>query len=98
MLKLMVPALRLLRAKHKNGESYYWILYYSFSFPAADAECGRNHGENCAPTFGIISYRTYCPPSKRRPLTPSVQSFEGYTSADSFKILEQFYPDKEIGM
>ena len=29
MLKLMEAALELLRAKHKNGESYYWIFFFS---------------------------------------------------------------------
>ena len=29
MLKLLDSAIDLLRNKHKNGESYYWLLYYS---------------------------------------------------------------------
>mgnify|MGYP004443152911 CR=1 FL=1 len=31
MLKLLDSAIELLRTKHKNGEAYYWLLYYSFS-------------------------------------------------------------------
>ena len=30
MLKLLNNALELLRTRHKNGETYYWILYYTF--------------------------------------------------------------------
>ena len=33
MLKLVDGSLELLRQKHKNGETYYWILYYSFFSP-----------------------------------------------------------------
>lgn len=33
MLKLLDSAIELLRTKHKNGEAYYWLLYYSFLSP-----------------------------------------------------------------
>lgn len=33
MLKLLDSAVELLRTKHKNGEAYYWLLYYSFLSP-----------------------------------------------------------------
>lgn len=33
MLKLLDFAVELLRTKHKNGEAYYWLLYYSFLSP-----------------------------------------------------------------
>ena len=33
MLKLLDTSIDLLRTKHKNGESYYWLLYYSFLSP-----------------------------------------------------------------
>ncbi len=33
MLKLLDTSINLLRIKHKNGESYYWLLYYSFLSP-----------------------------------------------------------------
>ena len=35
MLKLMENAVKLLRSKHKFGETYYWILYYSYLSPPA---------------------------------------------------------------
>ena len=44
MLKLLDSAVELLRTRHKNGEAYYWLLYYSFLSPAAE-ECGGNHRE-----------------------------------------------------
>lgn len=35
MLKLMENAVNLLRSKHKFGETYYWILYYSYLSPSS---------------------------------------------------------------
>ena len=33
MLKLVEHSVNILREKHKNGEEYYWILFYSFLSP-----------------------------------------------------------------
>ena len=33
MLKLLDSAVELLRTKHKNGEAYYWLLYYCLLSP-----------------------------------------------------------------
>ena len=33
ILKLLDTSIDLLRTKHKNGENYYWLLYYSFLSP-----------------------------------------------------------------
>ena len=33
MLKLLDNAIDLLRTKHKNGETYYWLLFYTFLSP-----------------------------------------------------------------
>lgn len=33
MLKLLDSSVDLLRNKHKNGETYYWLLYYTFLSP-----------------------------------------------------------------
>ena len=33
MLKLVESAVELLRNRHKYGEAYYWILYYTFLSP-----------------------------------------------------------------
>ena len=75
MLKLMEAALELLRAKHKNGESYYWILYYSFLSPQQMRNV-EEIIEKLRPHIRDISYRTYYR-RRKEPLTPSVQSFGG---------------------
>ena len=33
MLKLLNSSIQLLRENHKQGEHYYWILYYAFFSP-----------------------------------------------------------------
>lgn len=33
MLKLLDSSVDLLRNKHKNGEVYYWLIYYTFPSP-----------------------------------------------------------------
>ena len=33
MLKLLDSSVDLLRNKHKNGEVYYWLIYYTFLSP-----------------------------------------------------------------
>ena len=33
MLNTLMAAVDLLRTKHKHGEQYYWILYYSYLSP-----------------------------------------------------------------
>lgn len=43
MLKLMENAVNLLRNKHKYGEAYYWILYYTYLPPSAVQKHRRNH-------------------------------------------------------
>ena len=58
MLKLAQSAIETLRNKHKNGECYYWILYFAFLSP----QQLRNVDEiieKLRPHVRDISYRTY---------------------------------------
>lgn len=90
MLKLIEMAIDLLRNKHKFGESYYWLLYYTFLSP----QQLRNVDdiiEKLRPHIRDISYRTYY--RKRREAIEAFSSILwGYTSKDSIKLLEQFFP------
>ena len=58
MLKLLDSAVSLLRAKHKNGEPYCWILYYTFLFPQQLLNT-EEIIDNLRPHIWSISYRTY---------------------------------------
>ena len=92
MLKLMETAIELLRSKHKYGESYYWILYYTFLSPQ-QLHNVEEIIEKLQPHIRNISFRTYY--RKRQEAIEALSSvLWGYTSKDSLEILEKFFPDK----
>lgn len=95
MLKLLESAIELLRTRHKNGESFYWILYYTFLSPQQlrDAE---EIIEKLRPHIRDISYRTYY--RKRQDAIEALSSvLWGYTSKDCIEILERFVPNERSG-
>lgn len=95
MLKLMENAVNLLRSKHKFGETYYWILYYSYLSPSSTKNT-EEIIEQLQPHIQDISYRTYF--RKRKEAIESLSSvLWGYTSRDSLNLLEQFFTENEIG-
>ena len=91
MLKLLDSSIELLRTKHKYGEMYYWLLYYSFLCP----QQLRNVEEildQLRPHFLDISYRTYY--RKRNEAIDALSSILwGYTSKDCLEMLEKFFPE-----
>ena len=95
MLKLIENAVNLLRSKHKFGETYYWILYYTYLSPQQYKNT-EEIIELLQPHIQDISYRTYF--RKRKEAIESLSSvLWGYTSRDSLNLLEQFFPENEIG-
>ena len=89
MLKLVDYSVNLLRNKHKYGECYYWILYYSFlspqQFKNADeiVEQLRAHIQD-------MSLRTYY--RQRNKAIEALSSILwGYSSKDSLRILNEFF-------
>ncbi len=58
MLKLLDTSVELLRTKHKYGESYYWLLYYTYLSPQQLANT-QEIIEKLEPHIRDISYRTY---------------------------------------
>ena len=95
MLKLLDSAIELLRNKHKNGETYYWLLYYSFLCPQQFRNV-EEIIEQLRPHIRDISYRTYY--RRRKEAIDALSSILwGYTSKDSLEVLEQFFPDLQDG-
>ena len=96
MLKLLDTSIDLLRTKHKNGESYYWLLYYTFLSPQQLRNV-EEIIEKLRPHIRDISFRTYY--RRRREAIDALSSILwGYTSKDSIEILEKFFPDdKDAG-
>ncbi len=94
MLKLLDSSIEILRAKHKRGEEYYWLLYYSFLSPQ---QLGNIEEiiETLRPHIRDISYRTYY--RKRREAMDALSSILwGYATKENMSVLEQFFP-KEFG-
>lgn len=90
MLKILENSVNIMRNKHKYGETYYWLLYYSYLSP----QQYRNVDEiieMVQPHVSDISQRTFF---RRRKDAVNVLSsiLWGYTSKDSLEIIEQFFP------
>lgn len=95
MLELLDSAVELLRTKHKNGEVYYWLLYYTFLSPQ-QLHNVEEIIEKLRPHIRDISFRTYY--RKRREAIEALSSILwGYTAKDSLAVLEQFFPDSDPG-
>lgn len=96
MLTLVSNAVDLLRKRHKNGETYYWILYYTYFSP----QQLRNVDEiitQLRPYIRDISFRTYY--RRRKDAVEALSSvLWGYTAQDSLSVLEQFFPPEERGI
>ena len=94
MLKLLDTAIDLLRSKHKNGESYYWLLYYSFLSPQQQRNV-EEIIEKLRPHIRDISFRTYY--RKLREAIDALSSvLWGYTSRDSLIILNKLESNLKI--
>ncbi len=91
MLKLLEASLDTLRSKHKNGEVYYWVLYYCFFSP----QKYRNAEEIIdllRPHLLDISYQTFY--RKRKEAVNTLSSILwGYSSRGSVKLLDEFFPE-----
>ena len=90
MLQLLDCAVELLRTRHKNGEIYYWLLYYTYLSP----QQFRNTEEiieQLQPHIRDVSLRTYY--RKQKEAVEALSSILwGYTSKESIGIMENFFP------
>jgi len=90
MLALMESAVNLLRTRHKNGEEYYWILYYSYLSPQQLPNVEEIVTQLC-PHIRDISRATYY--RKREKAVETLSSILwGYTSQDCLALLADFFP------
>lgn len=91
MLNLLNSAVDVLRSKHKHGEQYYWILYYSYLSPQ-QLQNTDEIIESLMPHIANISKRTYY---RKRP--EAVQALSsilwGYNSKDFLEMLNKFFLD-----
>lgn len=92
MLKLIESSVELLRTKHKNGEMYYWILYFSFFSPQKYRNA-EEIMEQLQPHILDISYQTFY--RRRKEAIDALSSILwGYSSRESMNLLDDFFPEK----
>ena len=89
MLTLVQNAVELLRTRHKNGEIYYWLLYYTYLSPQEFRNV-EEIIEQLQPHIRDISIPTYYRWKKKAVETLSTILW-GYTEKDSLRILEEFF-------
>jgi len=93
MLSLVDSAVDLLRTKHKNGEAYYWILYYTYLSPQ-QIENINAIIEQLQPYIRDISRTTYY--RKREKAVNALSSILwGYSSKDCLDLLSEFFPQAD---
>ena len=92
MLQLIETAVGLMRQKHKKGELYYWILYYSFLSPQ-EYENTSEILQALEAHFQPMSVRTYY--TYRQDAIDVLGSvLWGYTSRSRREILDEFAREK----
>lgn len=89
MLTLLDNAINIMRSKHKKGEVYYWLLYYTYLSPQK-LDNVEEIIEQLQPHIRDISLRTYYRIRKEAVETLSSVLW-GYTSQESQDILKRFF-------
>lgn len=93
MLKLLNSAVDILRTRHKSGETYYWLLYYTFLSPQ-QLDNVTEIIEQLQPHIRDIGRTTYY--RKREQAVTALSSILwGYSSKDCMALLADFFPDVE---
>ena len=93
MLSLLNHSVDLLRTRHKNGEEFYWILYFTYLSPQ-QLKNAEEIIEQLRPHMQDISFPTYY--RKRKKAVEALSSILwGYTSQECLQILAQFYPSEQ---
>ena len=93
MLTLLGNAVELLRTRHKNGEAYYWLLYYTFLSPQ-QLDNVNEIIQQLRPHIRDIGRTTYY--RKREQAVEALSSILwGYSSKNSLALLADFFPNLE---
>lgn len=93
MLKLLNNAVDILRTRHKSGENYYWLLYYTFLSPQ-QLDNVNEIIEQLRPHIRDIGRTTYY--RKREQAVEALSSILwGYSSKDCLALLADLFPDTE---
>lgn len=92
----METAVNLLRSKHKYGETYYWLLYYTYLSPQQYKNT-EEIIEQLQPHIRDISYRTYFSQAEGSNRSSFVSPL-GLYFPGQLKSFGAFFPENEKGM
>ena len=92
MLTLLRNAVEIMRSRHKFGEVYYWVLYYSFLSPQ-ELRNVEEIIDQLRPHIRYISFRTYYRRRREAVETPS-SILWGYTAQENLELLKEFFPEE----
>ncbi len=93
MLQLLDSAVGLLRTRHKNGEIYYGLLYYTYLSPQ-QFQNAEEIVMQLQPHIRDISIPTYYR-WKKRAIETLGDILWGYTERSSIQFLDRFVPSAE---
>ena len=91
MLKIIENAVDILRRKHKHGEIYYWILYYTYLSEQEPLNADAILDQLCETLAPVtMSWKTYY--RKRKEAIDCLSTILwGYTSNDCANIVNEFF-------
>lgn len=88
MLNTLESAIETLKTKHKHGEEYYWILYYTYLSPKQYKNTEEIINQ-LSQHMDFISYKTYF--RKRKEAVEALSMvLWGYAAKESIEILNLF--------
>ena len=90
MHSLLENAINLLRTRHKNGEMYYWLLYYTYLSPQKLKNV-EEIIDALRPHIRDISFSTYYRLRKEAVEALSAVLW-GFTAKETLEVLEKFLP------
>lgn len=94
MISLINRSVEIMRNKHKYGEVYYWILYFTYLSPH-QLKNNDEIIEALKPHLGKISRRTYFLRSKEA-IDVLSSILWAYTSKNTINILNELLPELEV--
>ena len=92
MLTLLENAINLLRTRHKNGELYYWLLYYTYLSPQKLKNV-EEIIDALRPHIRDISFSTYYRLRKEAVEALSAVLW-GFTAKETLDVLGKFLPSE----
>ena len=94
MITMLRNAVDIMRLRHKNGEEYYWILYYTYLSPQEHNDA-QEIVDLLRPHIRFISLRTYFR-RKQNAVEALSSILWGYTARENEDILNEYFESIDL--